>query len=230
VVPTLAGAPFSVTVSSNKTGIYNFGIAGQGTDKSAILHVFPVSFTSTSNSGSGFEFSIVNTSGAESISAGQTATYKLQVAPVNARVFPRAETFVLSLSCPPLAMCTFKPSAVPVGSGSVQLQLTISTTRAALSSGTLKRLGLLYAFCLGCPGLILAAEPRRLRPSRVQSISALLLLALVSISVILACGGGLQGGSTAVAQPGTPSGTYNMTVSATPDTPVQAASVMLTVN
>jgi len=230
VVPTLAGAPFSVTVSSDKTGTYNFGIAGQGADKSAILHVFSVSFASTSGSGSGFEFSIVNTSGAESISAGQTATYKLQVAPVNARVFPRAETFVLFLGCPPLATCTLKPTAVPAGGGSVQVQLTISTTRAALSSGKAKRLGLLYALCLGFPGLIVAAKSRRFRPSRVQSISALLLFALVSISVILACGGGLQGGSTAVAQPGTPAGTYNMTVSATPDTPIQAASVTLTVN
>ena len=230
VTPTLAGAPFTVSVSSNKVAAYNFAIAGQGTDKSAILHVLPVSFTSTSASGSGFSFSISNTSGAESVTAGQTATYNLQVAAAANRKFPHEETFTLSLACPPLATCTFTPAEVPAGSIGAQVQLTINTTGAVASSvkPVAGNLGALYAVCLGWPGLIIVAGSRRSRFSR--PLVCLLLLAMVALSLILACGGGLQGGSTAAVQPGTPAGTYNMTVSATPDAPTQPAAVTLTVN
>ena len=230
VTPTVNGAPFTLTVSSNKAATYNFSIAGQGTDKSAILHILPVSFISTSDSGSGFSFSISNTSGAESVTAGQTATYNLQVAAATGSKFPREETFTLSLACPPLATCTFIPAIVSAGSTTAKVTLTINTTRAVASSvkPAVGRPGPLYAVCLGWPGLIIAIGSRRSRFSR--PLVCLLLLVLITLCLILACGGGLQGGSTAAAQPGTPAGTYNMTVSATPDAPTEPASVALTVN
>ncbi|MGA8154503.1 MAG: hypothetical protein WB952_26395 [Terriglobales bacterium] len=231
LTPTLAGAPFTVTVNSNRAATYNFGIAGQGTDKSAILHIFPVSFVSTSGSGSGFRFSIINTSGAEAVTAGQSATYKLQVAAATGSKFPRGETFTLSLSCPPLSTCGFSPAEMHAGSVNAQVQLTINTTRAVLASRKLSpgRLELLYSACLGWPLLIIASSSRRSRLSRRQFI-CLLLLTLATLSLMVACGGGLQGGGPGAAQPGTPAGTYNMTVSATPDAPTQPASIALTVN
>ena len=51
-----------------------------------------------------------------------------------------------------------------------------------------------------------------------------------ALCLLIACGGGLQGGSAGVAEPGTPAGTYNMTVTATPNPPTQPASISLTVN
>jgi hypothetical protein len=227
VTPSLAGAPFTVAVSSDQAGSYNFGIAAQGTDKSAILHIFPVSFTSTTSAGAGFNFSIVNTSGAESVAAGQSATYTLQVTAATGSKFPREETLALALACPPLATCTFSPAVVAAGSIGAQVRLTINTTAAVASAPDAHRLAPLYAVFLGWPGLIIAAGSRR-RGRR--NFLCVLLLALVTLSLLMACGGGLQGGTAGVAEPGTPTGTYNMTVSAIPNPPKQPASIALTVN
>ena len=227
VTPSVNGTPFTVAVSSNKAGHYEFGIAAQGTDQAAILHVFPVSFISTSGSGSGFTFSITNASGAESINPGQKATYNLQVAAATGSKFPREETLTLSLECPPLATCTFNPVSVAGGSVGGRVQLTINTTAAVALNAIppAQRFALLYALSLGWPGLIIA-----FRGERRSRFTALLVIALIAQSLVMACGGGLQGGSSVVPEPGTPPGTYNMTVSTTPDAPTQPASVTLNVN
>ena len=69
---------------------------------------------------------------------------------------------------------------------------------------------------------------------RPGALLALLVTIIVLFSLLVACGGGLQGGGTASANPGTPAGTYNMTVSAAmdsaPGSPTKTASVTLTVN
>ena len=226
IIPSVNSTPFTVTVSSNKAAEYEFGIAAQGTDQSAILHVFPVSFVSTSGSASGFTFSITNASGAESVNPGQKATYNLQVAAATGSKFPREETLTLSLACPPLAACTFSPASVAAGSGGAQVQLTISTTAAVASNvNPMARHVLLFAFSLCWPGLIIALPCRNRR-----CFTTVLALALIASALLVACGGGLQGGSTVVPEPGTPAGTYTMTVSATPDAPTQPGSITLNVN
>jgi len=173
--------------------------------------------------------SITNTSGSDSIKAGQSAVYDLQVTP-NGK-FPRTLALTLSPSCPPLATCTFNPSTLAAGSGSTRVQLTIATSAAVLVQvqSLPGRIQVPSTLALALPGLVMVFGGRRSRRSR-RHFACLLLLTLAALLLISACGGGLEGGATASAQPGTPPGTYDMSVSATPDAPSTPAAVALIVN
>jgi hypothetical protein len=228
LVPTVAGAPFTVTVSSPKSSTYNFGIAGQGTDPLQIQHVGLVSFTTTG--APGFNFSIMNTSGPESVNQGAVATFTLQLAPSGG---PFPDNVSLSYSgCPPLSNCSLTPTEVSAGKSTTTLTLTVGTTAAivAAKQKTRRRAQFVYALSFLLPGLLFVAcnVPRK----KLHRICLLCLFALCSLEI--ACSGGLQGGSTAVAEPGTPPGTYNLTVTAAINaasgSPTRTASLTLTVN
>jgi hypothetical protein len=89
---------------------------------------------------------------------------------------------------------------------------------------------MLYGFWLCLPGLILCGGMRR----RAAGYLVPLLVGIVFLLLLIACGGGLQGGGTAAANPGTPAGSYNMTVTAAMNSaagsPSKTADVTLTVN
>ena len=231
VTPTIAGAPFSVTVSSPKTQKYNFSIAGQGTDPSSIQHVAVVSFTATKSSG--FSFSVTNSSGSLSVSAGQTATYDIRVAP-STGTFPDSVALVFS-GCPPISTCVLSESQVAAGKSATVVTFSIQTTAPLIARTLTPHARLLWALWL--PAMMLAGSGRSRSRSRKGRRAALLVawtLTIVMLAWMLACGGGgLQGGSTAVAQPGTPVGIYNMTVTATmnaaPGSPTKTADLTLTV-
>jgi hypothetical protein len=245
LIPDLNGAPFTVTVSSTVASAYNFAIVGVGTDPKAIQQEKLVSFTSTgANSSSSFDFSLVNASGQESIKAGQTATYNLQLAPCKVlpcgatAKFPDAVTLSVS-GCPPLSTCSLSQTSVVAGSGTQNPTLNVQTTAAvaARTSPFTSEWQLLYTAWLWLPGLMLTVcggtpgrDDLRKPPGLLVSVVAMAAL----LWLLAACGGGLQGGGTASANPGTPAGTYNMTVSAAmnsaPGSPSRTVSVTLTVN
>ncbi|HXZ41239.1 MAG TPA: hypothetical protein VEG68_10915, partial [Terriglobales bacterium] len=243
--PTLNGAPFTVTVKGEVAQIYNFKIVGQGTDPSKIIQTFPVQFTSTgSNSSSPFDFSLT-TPAPESVNAGQSATYNLQVAPCQnppcdaTAKFPDAVSLAVVSGCPPLSTCSLNTTQVAAGASSTPVTFTIQTAAAVAANthAVRSKWQLLYAVWLWWPGLMLAlcggmTSRDNLRSSAV--LFGLLVAIVVSLSFLVACGGGLQGGATASANPGTPAGTYYMTVSAAmnsaPGSPTKTASVTLTVN
>jgi len=109
--------------------------------------------------------------------------------------------------------CLFNPTQVTADSGDTPVTLTISTTSrtASLSHGS----GIFYAIWLPLPGLVLAfggLQRRHIRGKRAVLLVAALLLLFVGLQ---ACGGGGSGGSVGSGQPGTPTGNYTVTVTAT---------------
>ena len=90
LVPSTAGAAFTVTASNDAQNHFNFTIDATGTDAAHIHKSTPVELIV------GFNFVINNNSAAQTIKAGQTASYNLDVVPLgNGSVFPGNVT----LSC-----------------------------------------------------------------------------------------------------------------------------------
>jgi hypothetical protein len=232
-VPTVSGAPFAVTVSSDVPHIYNFNITAVGTDPNTVTHSFLTSFTSTGGSGTRpFSFSITPSSSIQSLPAGQPAIYTLDVVPVGG-AFPNNATLAYSANCPPLSTCTVSPTQVNKGiSAETQVTFTITTTAPVIAGGHQARaLPLIYSLWLSLPGLVVVWGGMR-RSRRKRFVLVLLLpLIFVGLWLEIACSGGLQGNGSGNGQTGTPSGTYTMTVSATVSSlPQQTAQVQLTVN
>ncbi len=73
----------------------------------------------------GFGFSIANGSGPQTVIAGQTATYTLNVAP-SVGTFPNPVTF-LCTNLPTNSNCSFSPATVPAGNGETNVTLTLTT-------------------------------------------------------------------------------------------------------
>jgi hypothetical protein len=238
LVPTVSpapAAPFTVTVSSNVAQTYNFNIAAVGTDANNTTHSFLAAFTSTGESGSGFSFTITPNPSVESLPAGQPAIYDLDVAP-SGGTFPDDVNLAYSNNCPPLSTCSLSSTQVNKGSGDTHVTFTITTTAPVIAMG--HRAGALrlltYALWLSSPGLIVVCGGlgRSTRQRKRFVLLWLLVLLVPGLWLQIACSSGLQGNATGRnGQPGTPSGTYTMTVSATLSSlPQQSAQVQLTVN
>jgi len=143
----------------------------------------------------------------------------------------------ITMSCtglPSRAQCNFAPNPIQApGNAAATTQLTISTQVAGgatmpLATGTGHKL--LVAFWLVMPGLALllptAAGRRKHNWVRLGVIS----IALLVVAGMAACGGGGGGSPGGPApNPGTPAGTYTVTVTATNGTLSHSTSVALTV-
>ena len=235
LVPSLSpapGTPFTVTVSSNVGQTYNFNVAAVGTDSNNIAHSVLVAFTSTgSGSGSGFSFTLTPNPGIESLPAGQPAIYDLDVSP-SGGLFPNNVALAVSNNCPPLSTCAFSTTLVSKGSADTHVTFTITTTAAVLAAK--HRTRALYAWWLSFPGLVVVCGGLRRRNQARKRMLIFWMLALIVLGLWfeLACSSGLQGnGAGGNGQPGTPPGTYTMTLSATVNSfPQQTAQIQLTVN
>jgi len=230
--PNTAGKAFSVTVSSNVDRTYNFNIVGVGADPLQLQKQQPVAFASGPQP---FNFTIVaSPPNSLSVSAGQTASFSLDVTPsVGTGPFPRDAALSAS-NCPQVSTCTFSPTQVSKGSnGKTQITFTITTAAAVIANR--RRFGRsIYVLWLLLPGLIVSFGG--LRQSRTQRkrfvLFCVLAVMVAGLCLEIACGSGLQGnGSGGNGQAGTPPGSYTMTVSATVSgLPQQTAQVELTVN
>lgn len=152
------------------------------------------------------------------VSAGQSATYTVTVTPEFGSFDP-----TVSLSCsnlPSLASCSFNPSQVTPGANPASTSLTISTTassaRVAPPFGLPPRtpVGVLWlgVLALALLGLTLArrAARRQLRFGLALGLLAWLLV------VQVACGGGGETTPSApLRRPGTPTGTFTITITGT---------------
>jgi hypothetical protein len=166
-----------------------------------------VTFNST------FDFSLTNSSGAQTVKAGLSATYNLDAAPLGSN-FPNPVT-VSCTGLPARSTCSFNPAQVNSGSGDTPIVLTISTNAPIPASARLNgKMGLaLYALFL--PGLVIVAGCKhRIARSTRYFLFFLLPLVLLMIGLLPACGGG-GGGGGGGGQPGTPPGNYTVTVTAT---------------
>ncbi|HEX3105887.1 MAG TPA: hypothetical protein VHQ22_15695 [Terriglobales bacterium] len=220
--PSSAGTPFSVTVSSNVSQNYNFEIVGEGSDPAGISHSVPVSFTATPIQTSDFTMGI--TPGSASEPAGQPAVFSLDVSPTTGS-FPKNVTFACS-KLPALTTCGFNPQQVGAGSENSAVTFTVATT-AAIPASRISIVAITLSL-LPLPGLILLQ--RRIALGKIRHHGWVVLVLILAVMTI-SCGGGLQGngGGGGSGSPGTPAGTYVVTVTATCGSVAHTAQVSLTV-
>jgi hypothetical protein len=230
LTPTITGAPFTVTVSSNVAKTYNFDIVAQGADFP--IQTFLASFTSGASSGPSSVFTLINDSGSESVTAGALATFDLAVAAVKGKL-PDAVTLTLG-GCPAYSICTLAPPEVAAGVSNAIVSLRIQTTApVANRAHPASRMLPLYALWLSLPGLMFTfsvGAPHRRRVGSILSLTVMFILLCCALS----CGGGLQGSSIADPLLGTTPSTYLVSVSAVMNaasgSPTQTVIVTLTVN
>ncbi len=207
LVPTSAGAAFTVTVGNATAATFNFNI--QGTD-GTLTHTQAVSLTV------GTDVTWTDTgNNAVTAGAGQNATYKFSAVPVGGVTFSGTVSFACS-NLPVLTSCSFSPPSIAAGEGTTPVTLTISTTgpnqnsasssqypvpsdqrkppRSQPSSGKAGGLALVWLLTFPVAGLLLAGIARR-RPTRKEAIAASF-VALAWLTSLLACGGALGGGAT----------------------------------
>ena len=202
LVPSVSGAAFTVTASNDAQNHFNFTIDATGTDTAHIHKSTPVELIV------GFNFVINNNSPAQTIKAGQTASYNLDAVPLgNGSVFPGNVTLSCSTATlPPLTTCSFTPSLVASGQGDTNLVLKLQTTAA--TSAVAKLAGphaLWYDLGLSLAGVVaLGGLKKSRRDERKKCACALQFLACCSPcwwpAAEAAVGRAEEGGSVAAAQ------------------------------
>jgi hypothetical protein len=231
------GTTVAVQASCTITVTFSATAAGPATGTLQVTDNASGSPQTVPLSASAADFSIVPANGSSTsatISAGQSATFSLQVVPNQIQG-------AIGLSCTGqtvLISCFLAPSDVAVLSSSpVPFQVTVSTTAASagfplarnLRAFLNPRLLTLFAAALfvgfGCLFAIGAWERRK--PTR----EAILLVVLCfSVIALVSCGGGGSGASNpGPTNPGTPSGTYILTVSGSDDGGSRSIQVTVTV-
>jgi hypothetical protein len=179
------------------------------------------------------DFTIAATPTSGSITPGQTATFTFTVSPLG------GFAGTVKFSCgtlPSMAACAFTPASVtPSGGSPVSSTLTVTTAAAAArlnpdrpfgpSIPWLPADGLALA---GVMGLVFAPGRMRRWSRHLRLLSWGLLLASLSFA-IQGCGGG--GGNNSPSNPGTPAGSYTISVNASDSAggPQHAMNVTLTV-
>ncbi len=159
------------------------------------------------------DFTIAVTPTSASVTPGQSASFTFKVSPV------AGYSGTVKFSCgalPSMAACAFSPSSVaPSGGSPVSSTLTVTTAGATAALNMdrpfapwLPAGGLAIAGVMG-----LAFAPRKIRRwnRQLRVLSWALLLASLSLPV-MSCGGG--SGNSTPSNPGTPAGSYTISVNA----------------
>jgi hypothetical protein len=164
------------------------------------------------------------------IAPGGSASSSITITPLN------GFTSDVTLSCGavtpavnPPPTCAFSPSSM---AGPGVSTLTVHTTAATQAYLSPRARGVLYAMWLPIGGLLLLGPGLTLGNKKL--FRSLIVGLLFSSAIFLAsCGGGSStpaGNSGGSAVPGTPAGTYNVTVTGTAKSLTHTATVTLTVN
>jgi len=215
--PTAGGATFTVLAADTVANTYNFVIH---TTDGTITHDTPVTLVLNE------DFHIINTATSQTVTAGGTAMYTpFNFKPDGAATFLTAVTYTCT-GLPSLSTCAFSPSTITAGSGNTPVTLSILTT-AAIAGATppaspWKPSGPFFAFWLAMPALgIVSLASRRQSRKRLGILGGLLALGL--IGAFAGCG------STHHGSPGTPPGTYTITVNAVSGIAKQSTTVQMVV-
>jgi hypothetical protein len=203
---TLGNGKATLQTAFPIAGSYPITAAYSGDDNNAPSTSSAVSLTVTPPESPSYSVSANPTT--QTIAAGQSASYTITVTPSGG--YSASTSFACS-ALPSEATCTFSPSAVTPSGSAATTKLSISTT-APSSSANHKPALWRPAGALVLAGLLgLFLRPRRAR-RWLRSLSCIALM-VAAILGVAACGGG--GGSTHTTNPGTPAGTYSVSVSAT---------------
>jgi hypothetical protein len=224
----MAGANCAIPISFAPTGTGTRNAALTITDNApGSPHVFTLS-------GAGTDFSLSVQAGslpAATVTAGQTATYNLQLTPTGF-------SGTVSLGCtgaPTLASCSISPSSTTFnGASTATATVSITTTTRALLLPTLRfRLPWLFSSPEWIVWVLLlcALFAFTLRWHPAPRRAWFPFAALFALFVLGCAGGGSGGGSpTPPPQQGTPAGTYTLQVNATSGGTTRTVSLTLVVN
>ncbi len=205
--------PSSLIAGATCTVVVGFAPQSSGNKNGnvTISHTAPGSPTTIALSGIGADFSL-SAAGSTSatISAGQSATYSLQISGTPGL----SSTAALSCSGAPASVfCSVSPTSVTLsGTNGVNVSVNVSTTARTTASVSFRGTHALPLWSLGLlagAALAIVISPR---DKKLWGSRCTLLLVL---GFLISCGGG-GGGSTPTNPPptGTPAGTYTLTVNA----------------
>jgi photosystem II stability/assembly factor-like uncharacterized protein len=240
ILAAFTGVPgsFNITVCNDDSGgltsqISFFALGGttiylmisdyDGIGGNAVFH-----FSSTATASPDFNVSI--SSQTITVIRGQPATATLTITPVNGPV-STAITFSCS-GLPSFSTCSFNPPSVTPGSSPATVTLTITATAPSMLPPAPPFFvpPLLLWLVVALAMLTTALASRRAMRRRVAS--AMAVVGLIFLAVLLAtCGGGGGGSSPPpITNPGTPVGSYSVTVLGTAGGSTQRfVSITLTV-
>jgi uncharacterized repeat protein (TIGR01451 family) len=200
VYPTIT-ITFNVANNAPTTGSYSATVSGGGDGAAG-------NNTSTQNIQISPMVVILPGTDNVAVNAGQPAAF-----PFNVNIFNQAAgtvTFTCS-GLPSLAACSFNPASITT---STQVTMTVTTTApsAVVGGGPTRTNPTLWLFALALAILFtLGLSRRSVRQSRLSPLLGV--TALLLIITLAACGG--SGGPPITHNPGTPAGTYALTVTGT---------------
>jgi hypothetical protein len=227
---------FQPVASGTRTGILNLSYLGTGSPATAVL-------TGVS---SDYSINAANTSaGSASVTAAQTATYGLLVAPLN------GFTGNVSITCsgaPAEATCAVPATALDVTTSAVPFSVTVTTQAGSLASSRgapgwreevpwgwpLRPIWLVcITLVVAIPILCLGRRWAWLWPWRNLRVATASLAALVVLVALVSLAGCI-GSSTSTPTPtptvGTPAGTYTLTITGTTQGTSRTLNLTLTVD
>ena len=229
-------AAVAVTTSVNDIGDKQLTINGTDKNDGSLHASVKVIYTI-------LNYSLIPNPAAAQVAAGQSANYTI-VATINAATGAPAFPAV-SLACsglPNLATCTFSPTSVTFGNNTVTVSFSIATTASTTTSASLSAppggRGVagssfgrpLFAFFPIMVGLVgLAASGTRSKRRKLVRC-ALVVLLFATLIFIFGCRGMTASVPPPKILPGTPPGTYTVTVTGTAGQIQQSTNVSLTVH
>jgi hypothetical protein len=163
-------------------------------------------------------FSITPASTSATVNAGQSATYTLNLASIGG--FTSAVTLTCGVVSGMDGACSLSPATVTLGQTASSV-LTVTTKAATMSLNEPPAMPFTFGefgrsvVAASLAGIFLIFFPKRLR-GRYRRLSVLV-IGLIAAGLMAACGGSGQATTPPpTTVPGTPAGSYNISVTATP--------------
>jgi Pro-kumamolisin, activation domain/Abnormal spindle-like microcephaly-assoc'd, ASPM-SPD-2-Hydin len=217
---------FQPTAAGNRTASISIADNAAGNPQTASL-------TGTAAPAPAGSFTLSSNPGSISVAAGASGSTTLTVTPSNG--FNQPVSFACT-GLPSEATCSFSPTTVTPNGAAATTTVTIAATGSASAANHLpsspdQRSHLMLGLG-GLFGFVLCGSALRKRGTRLRAFLLAFVAAVLTFGAMQGCGGG-GSSSTPPASPGTPAGTYSVTVTGTSGSGTSAltgtAAVSLTV-